>query len=61
MHAVNPSGYRNWATLVLPMIENTIAAARISGARVLLPERSTTMARMRSRSYVKTTATCDDA
>lgn len=37
VHAVNPSGYRNWATLVLPMIENTIAAARISGARVLLP------------------------
>ncbi len=37
VHAVNPPGYRNWATLVLPMIENTIAAARISGARILLP------------------------
>jgi nucleoside-diphosphate-sugar epimerase len=37
VHAVNPSGYRNWATLVLPMIENTIAAARASGARILLP------------------------
>lgn len=37
VHAVNPPGYRNWATLVLPMIENTIAAARTSGARILLP------------------------
>jgi nucleoside-diphosphate-sugar epimerase len=37
VHAVNPPGYRNWATLVLPMIENTIAAARASGARILLP------------------------
>src|ERR1700677_77446 len=36
VHAVNPPGYRNWATLVLPMIENTIAAARTSGARILL-------------------------
>ncbi|HEY0061448.1 MAG TPA: NAD(P)H-binding protein [Telluria sp.] len=37
VHAVNPPGYRNWGTLVLPMIDNTIAAARASGARVLLP------------------------
>lgn len=37
VHAVNPPGYRNWGTLVLPMIDNTIAAARDSGARVLLP------------------------
>jgi nucleoside-diphosphate-sugar epimerase len=37
VHAVNPPGYRNWATLVLPMIENTIAAAKASGARILLP------------------------
>jgi nucleoside-diphosphate-sugar epimerase len=37
VHAVNPPGYRNWAELVLPMIDNTIAAARVSGARVLLP------------------------
>jgi nucleoside-diphosphate-sugar epimerase len=37
VHAVNPPGYRNWATLVLPMIENTIAAAQASGARILLP------------------------
>lgn len=37
VHAVNPPGYRNWDTLVLPMMENTIAAARESGARILLP------------------------
>lgn len=37
VHAVNPPGYRNWATLVLPMMENTIAAARESGARIVLP------------------------
>src|SRR4029077_2183548 len=33
VHAVNPPGYRNWATLVLPMIENPLAAAQASGAR----------------------------
>ena len=37
VHAVNPPGYRNWARVVLPMIDNTIAAARVSGARILLP------------------------
>ena len=37
VHAVNPLGYRYWATLVLPMIENTISAARASGARILVP------------------------
>ncbi len=37
VHAVNPPGYRNWATQVLPMIENTIAGAKSSGARILLP------------------------
>lgn len=37
VHAVNPPGYRDWDTLVLPMIDNTIAAARLSGARILLP------------------------
>ena len=37
VHAVNPPGYHNWAGLVLPMIDNTIAAARSSGARILLP------------------------
>jgi nucleoside-diphosphate-sugar epimerase len=37
VHGVNPPGYRNWAALVLPMIENTVAAAQSSGARILLP------------------------
>lgn len=37
VHAVNPPGYRNWSQLVLPMIENTIPAAKESGARILLP------------------------
>ena len=37
VHAVNPPGYRNWAKLVLPMIDNTIGAAKASGARILLP------------------------
>lgn len=37
IHAVNPPGYRNWAGLVLPMLDNTIAAAVKTGARVLLP------------------------
>jgi nucleoside-diphosphate-sugar epimerase len=38
VHAVNPPGYRNWAKVVLPMIDNTIAAARAAGgARVVLP------------------------
>ena len=37
VHAVNPPGYRNWNKLVLPMIDNTIAAARSTGARIVLP------------------------
>jgi nucleoside-diphosphate-sugar epimerase len=37
VHAVNPPGYRNWGKLVLPMIDNTIAAARSTGATILLP------------------------
>jgi nucleoside-diphosphate-sugar epimerase len=37
VHAVNPPGYRNWDTMVLPMIENTISAAKANGARILLP------------------------
>lgn len=37
VHAVNPPGYQNWHRLVLPMIDNTIAAARVEGARILLP------------------------
>jgi len=37
VHAVNPPGYRGWSHLVLPMLENSIAAAEASGARVALP------------------------
>jgi nucleoside-diphosphate-sugar epimerase len=38
VHAVNPPGYRDWDRLVLPMIDNTIAAARAAGgARIVLP------------------------
>ena len=37
VHAVNPPGYRDWQKLVLPMLDNTIAAARAAGARILLP------------------------
>lgn len=37
VHAVNPPGYRNWAEQVLPMIDNTLAAAIVEGATVVLP------------------------
>src|SRR5580698_6711037 len=37
VHAVNPPCYRNWGKLVLPMLDNTIAAAQSHGARILLP------------------------
>lgn len=37
VHAVNPPGYRDWGRLVLPMLDNSIAAAKASGARLLLP------------------------
>jgi nucleoside-diphosphate-sugar epimerase len=37
VHAANPPNYRNWRGLVLPMLDNTIAAARLSNARILLP------------------------
>lgn len=37
VHAVNPPGYRDWEKLVLPMLDNTIAAAGAVGARIVLP------------------------
>jgi nucleoside-diphosphate-sugar epimerase len=37
VHAVNPPGYKRWAELVLPMLDNTIAAARSEGATIVLP------------------------
>ena len=37
VHAVNPPGYRRWAELVLPMLENTVAAAIAQRATIVLP------------------------
>ncbi|MBT9502428.1 MAG: NAD(P)H-binding protein [Burkholderiaceae bacterium] len=37
VHAVNPPGYRRWAELVLPMLDNTVAAAIAEGATIVLP------------------------
>ncbi len=37
VHAVNPPGYRHWGQLVLPMLDNTIAAAMAENATIVLP------------------------
>lgn len=37
VHAVNPPGYRDWDKLVLPMLDNTIAAARANSSTILFP------------------------
>lgn len=37
VHAVNPPGYRRWDELVLPMLDNTIAAATAQRATIVLP------------------------
>ncbi|MBS0379140.1 MAG: NAD-dependent epimerase/dehydratase family protein [Proteobacteria bacterium] len=37
VHAVNPPGYRRWGELVLPMLDNTVAAAIAERATVVLP------------------------
>jgi nucleoside-diphosphate-sugar epimerase len=37
VHAVNPPGYRHWEQLGLPMLDHSIAAAKASGARLVLP------------------------
>jgi nucleoside-diphosphate-sugar epimerase len=37
VHAVNPPGYRRWAELVLPMLNNTVAAAIAERATIVLP------------------------
>ena len=37
VHAVNPPGYHDWAKLVLPMVDNSVAAAIALGATVVLP------------------------
>lgn len=37
VHAANPPRYQRWRELALPMLANTVAAAREVGARVVLP------------------------
>jgi nucleoside-diphosphate-sugar epimerase len=37
VHAVNPPGYRRWPELVLPMLDNSIAAATALRATLVLP------------------------
>jgi nucleoside-diphosphate-sugar epimerase len=37
VHAVNPPGYRRWSELVLPMLDNSIAAATCLRATLVLP------------------------
>ena len=37
VHAVNPPGYLRWAELVLPMLDNTVAAAIAQRATIVLP------------------------
>lgn len=37
LHGVNPAGYKNWETLVLPMLDNTIAVAKKISAAIVLP------------------------
>lgn len=36
-HGANPRGYRNWRGLALPMLDNSIAAAKAVGARLVFP------------------------
>ena len=37
VHGANPPRYHNWASLCLPMLEATIAAAKAQGARIVFP------------------------
>jgi nucleoside-diphosphate-sugar epimerase len=37
VHGANPPNYRNWRGLALPMLDNTIAAAKTSKALIVLP------------------------
>lgn len=37
LHAVNPPGYQDWDQLVIPMLDNSIATALATGARLALP------------------------
>ncbi len=37
VHAANPPRYHNWSGLARQMLANTIAAAKVGGARIVLP------------------------
>lgn len=37
VHAANPPNYHNWKGLILPMVDSAIAAAKASGARLVIP------------------------
>lgn len=37
LHGANPPRYRNWRALAIPMLENSIDAAKTVGARIVLP------------------------
>lgn len=37
VHGAHPAGYRNWGGVVVPMLDNSIAAALAHGARLALP------------------------
>ena len=37
VHGVNPPKYRNWRALAIPMLANTIAAAKQTGATIVFP------------------------
>ena len=37
VHGANPPGYKDWHKLIIPMMESSIAAAKATGARILLP------------------------
>ncbi|MDE2400735.1 MAG: NAD-dependent epimerase/dehydratase family protein [Burkholderiales bacterium] len=37
VHALNPPRYKRWRELAIPMLAHSIAAARASGARLVLP------------------------
>jgi nucleoside-diphosphate-sugar epimerase len=37
VHGANPPAYRNWRGLAIPMLASSIEAARITGARLMLP------------------------
>lgn len=37
VHAANPPRYQRWRELALPMLANSVAAARAAGARLVLP------------------------